>query len=191
MINADIPNQAYVYYFAYGSNMSTQVMEKRMSDAADSEGCYEDLGVWELNGYRFVYNLQYPQGEGHPTYGNIEKDKNGKVYGVLYKITPKQLKYLDSPECEEAPEVYYRAIVKVNRAAQPVFLKEAHVYIGQKKYLADPFPTKNYINKVLLGAKEHDIDPKYIMAILDYKGLLNNTEQKHSFIVDITTPRQD
>lgn len=187
MIHANAPvEQSHVYYFAYGSNMLSKLMKTRMEEG-DPQGHYENLGVWELDGYRFVYNLQYPiGGDSEPTYGNIEQAANEKVQGVLYKITAKQVLHLDTDKCEEAPEVYYRAVVKVRSVANPTLFKEAHVYIGQKKYLVNyVLPTPDYLYKVCKGAEEHGIDPNYIKTVLNYQGPLNLQPQSYSWIVPI------
>jgi cation transport regulator ChaC len=81
----------HVWYFAYGSNMHhTAFRERRgMRPTEWRIGC--------LKGYRLRFNLEgRPPGKAAPA--NICPDQDCELWGVLYRITRRELLRLDSTE---------------------------------------------------------------------------------------------
>ena len=68
-------------YFAYGSNMNVEQMRRRIPDA-------RVVGRAVLKGWRVVERL----------YADIEKSSGGRVYGVLYLLSAKEMRRLDTFE---------------------------------------------------------------------------------------------
>ena len=68
-------------YFAYGSNMNVEQMRRRIPDA-------RVVGRAVLKGWRVVERL----------YADIEKSGGGRVYGVLYLLSAKEMRRLDTFE---------------------------------------------------------------------------------------------
>ena len=79
-------SQTYLY-FAYGSNLNPERMRRRIPDA-------RPVGRATLRGWRLVERL----------YADIEKARGGRVEGVLYLVTPTELRRLDA--YEGYPNVY-------------------------------------------------------------------------------------
>ena len=78
-----------ILYFAYGSNMNPARMARRCPGAVT-------VGVGVLRNYRLTERL----------YADIDFLEGGEVHGVLYLITPRHLRSLDSHE--GYPKVYRR-----------------------------------------------------------------------------------
>ena len=79
-------SQTYLY-FAYGSNLNPERMRRRIPDA-------RPVGRATLRGWRLVERL----------YADIEKARGGRVEGVLYLVTPTELRRLDA--YEGYPNIY-------------------------------------------------------------------------------------
>jgi len=81
----------HVWYFAYGANMHDRAFRerRRMSPV--------DQRVGRLRGYRLRFNLEgRPKGRAAPA--NLSPDAEAEVWGVLYKVTRRDLLRLDSTE---------------------------------------------------------------------------------------------
>src|SRR5215471_13849738 len=97
-------------HFAYGSNMSCALMSVRCRDA-------QTLGVATLPGWRFVINR-----EG---YGSIARQAGGLVYGVLWRLSVRDLAAINAYE-SVSTDFYLRHRLTVRLGARPV---TALVYI--------------------------------------------------------------
>lgn len=69
-------------YFAYGSKMNTNRMDK----VCDGEN-YDVLGKCKLLGFKFEYNGHSSDWNGPA--GDIVKSKDDFVWGVLYEVPEK------------------------------------------------------------------------------------------------------
>ena len=79
-------SQTYLY-FAYGSNLNPERMRRRIPEA-------RPVGRATLRGWRLVERL----------YADIEKARGGRIEGVLYLVTPTELRRLDA--YEGYPNIY-------------------------------------------------------------------------------------
>ena len=80
-----------MFYFAYGSNLNKQRMKERCKGA-------KFLQPYTRNGYKLIFSyrdLKEPYG-----YANIEKRKNFKVPGAIWKITKEDEKRISALEGE-------------------------------------------------------------------------------------------
>jgi gamma-glutamylcyclotransferase (GGCT)/AIG2-like uncharacterized protein YtfP len=134
-------------YFAYGSNMNQQRLEERV-------GPVVNLGVTTLSGFVLMFNAGYDDNR----FANIKMTGLSKdvVQGVLYELTPKQLRMLD--KFEGAPYYYQRMVWKTKG-------REMHVYICINP-LYTPHPSvpikKEYLNHIAKGYADHNITTTYI-----------------------------
>jgi len=81
----------YIWYFAYGANMHDRAFRKRRRMRP------VDQRVGRLRGYRLRFNLEgQPKGRAAPA--NLWPDARAEVWGVLYKVTRRDLLRLDSTE---------------------------------------------------------------------------------------------
>lgn len=83
-----------ILYFAYGSNLNPDRIDRRIPGA-------RPLGRAVLRGWRLAERL----------YADIEKARGGRVEGVVYALTPTELRRLDA--YEGCPTVYRSATVTV------------------------------------------------------------------------------
>ena len=111
-----------IYYFAYGSNLHHQQMQKRC------HGC-NFIKKMILHNYDLTFRSKYGAAD-------IEKKNGRKVYGGLYIISKSAEKKLDI--YEEYPTLYKKKYFKYQG-------KKIMTYIMPKKTKLVP-PTKRYIN---------------------------------------------
>ncbi len=81
----------HVWYFAYGANMHDRAfrVRRRMQPVEQRVG--------RIRGYRLRFNLEgRPRGRAAPA--NLSPDPEAEVWGVLYKVTRRDLLRLDSTE---------------------------------------------------------------------------------------------
>jgi gamma-glutamylcyclotransferase len=140
-----------IFYFAYGSNMDRRRMIERGVRILS-----EKVGF--IEGWKLVFNkiaTSYP-GSG---YANITKEKNSKVYGVLYEIENSDLKNLD--EYEGYPTHYKRERITVILNNDKKIIAE--VYIAQTNQTREGLkPTEEYMKHLIDGAKQHNLPSSYI-----------------------------
>jgi cation transport regulator ChaC len=139
-----------VWYFAYGSNLSTAQMKSRAGDVPEGQ-------VATLANYELVFNRKV---RGGAAAANIRPAPGKRVLGVLYRVSDAALRNLD--RYEGVPEHYRRIEVKVSGPhGQPV---NAQVYIATKveKGLR---PAAHYLQSILAGAAEHSLPADYVEEI--------------------------
>jgi cation transport regulator ChaC len=144
-----------VWYFAYGSNMheGTFVERRRIKPLEARIGC--------LAGYRLRFNLEgRPKGKAAPA--NICPDMDQEVWGVLYRITRRDLLRLDSTE--GVPGRFYRPtwLMVEDQEGRPV-TAIAYVAIGKE---VDGNPSHRYISLLREGARHHGL-PAHWLQFLD------------------------
>jgi hypothetical protein len=131
-------------HFAYGSNMSVRDMRARCPDAAA-------LGVATLTGWRFVIN---PDG-----YGSIAPRAGGIVYGVLWRLGPRELAAINAYE-NVAGGLYARRMLPVLRDGRRA---AALVYIARRDGEGTPRP--GYIELVVAAARDWGLPERYIASL--------------------------
>jgi gamma-glutamylcyclotransferase len=140
-----------VWYFAYGANMHDMTFRVRRG-IEPIEYCRG-----RLEGYRLRFNLDgRPKGKAAPA--NLSPDPVAEVWGVLYRISRRDLMRLD--RTEGVPGRGYRhKTVQVVTDAGP--LVDALTYIAQGKE-ADGKPSLRYLTLLRDGARTHGLPPHYI-----------------------------
>ncbi len=144
-----------IWYFAYGSNMHEGTFVHRRGIRP------LERRVGRVGGYRLRFNLQgRPKGKAAPA--NISPDKEHEVWGVLYKITRRELLRLDSTE--GVPGRGYRPtwINANDKDGNPV---PAIAYVA-KGMDSDSHPSHRYISLLREGAKFHGL-PEHWVQLLD------------------------
>ena len=79
-----------MHYFAYGSNMSTSRLRERVPSA-------EALGCFALGGHDLRFHKPSKDGSGKCD-AYLTKNAVNIIYGVLFKIDPKEKPALDKAE---------------------------------------------------------------------------------------------
>ncbi len=144
-----------VWYFAFGANMHDSAFRERrgMRPAAWRAG--------RVKGYRLRFNLEgRPRGRSAPA--NIAPDPGAEVWGVLYRITRKQLLRLDSTE--GVPGRRYRHLW-VEAEDEDGNSNRAVTYIAEGKE-TDGSPSLRYITLLRQGARAHGL-PAHYLRFLD------------------------
>jgi hypothetical protein len=174
------------YYFAYGSNLSHNLMvEERLKDGDwTGDGWHKegimaepkpvDMGFYQLKGYEFSYSLDCTSfGEGFA--GTVTKKEGSTVFGIVYRLTKEHFAILDDSESVNwiNPEegAYFRETVKVYKHATNTFDSEfapeeitAHVYIGNPKFISpDISYDDDYVSHLIQFARERLFPQDYIL----------------------------
>ncbi|GGX86476.1 hypothetical protein GCM10007160_12230 [Litchfieldella qijiaojingensis] len=147
-----------VWYFAFGANMHDSAFRERRRMRP------LEWRVGRINDYRLRFNLEgRPKGKAAPA--NIESCPGDEVWGVLYKITRRDLIWLDSTE--GVPGRRYRQIWLDAEDAngQPV---EAVTYIAKGKEI-DGNPSLRYITLLRDGARAHGLPEHWVRMLKQVK----------------------
>ena len=145
------PPREPVWYFAFGANMHDSAFRERrgMRPAEWRAG--------RVKGYRLRFNLEgRPRGRAAPA--NIAPDPGAEVWGVLYRITRKQLLHLDSTE--GVPGRRYRHLWVEAEDVEGNALR-AVTYIAEGKE-TDGNPSLRYITLLREGARAHGLPEPYL-----------------------------
>jgi gamma-glutamylcyclotransferase (GGCT)/AIG2-like uncharacterized protein YtfP len=121
-------------YFAYGSNLHHFQMKRR---------CKDSFFIKKINlkGFKLTFRSKYRAAD-------IEPKKNSNVPGALFEISKNDEKKLDV--YEDFPILYKKYYFKY-------YGKKVMTYIMVKK-TPFTFPTERYLNIVVRGYKDCDID---------------------------------
>ena len=130
-------------YFAYGANMERAAMRRRCAAA-------EPLGPAVLRGWRYVI----AQG-----YGSVAPAAGSHVFGVLWRLTPRDLAALNAFESLDSG-LYRRVMLTVEIGGQRV---RALVYVGQRRGRRRPMP--GYQERLVAAAQEWRLPERYIAEL--------------------------
>jgi cation transport regulator ChaC len=144
-----------VWYFAYGSNMHDSAFIQRRGMRPS------ECRVGRIKGYRLRFNLEgRPRGKAAPA--NICPASGQEVWGVLYKITRRELLHLNSTE--GVPGRGYRPTwLNAEDADGNPVLAVAYVATGKEH---DGTPSRRYISLLRDGARLHGL-PAHWVQFLD------------------------
>lgn len=145
-----------VWYVAFGANMHEAVFcgRRRMAPLEWRPGRLKD--------YRLRFNLEgRPRGRAAPA--NIEPDPGSDVWGVAYRITRRDLVWLDHTEV--VPGWKYRHLWTEAEDRQGNRLSPAITYIADGAK-TDGRPSLRYITLLREGARAHGL-PEHWVRFLD------------------------
>jgi len=140
-----------IWYFAYGANMHDSAFRVRRSIQPF------ECRPGRVNGYRIRFNLVgRPKGKAAPA--NLCLDPDAEVWGVLYRITRRDLMRLDLTE--GVPGRGYRHVLV---EAQDIYgrLLQAVTYMAQGTDV-DGIPLLSYMTLLREGARAHGLPAHYI-----------------------------
>jgi len=147
--------QDAVWFFAYGANMHDSAFRARRGMRPD------EWRVGRIAGYRLRFNLDgRPKGRSAPA--NISPDKDAEVWGVLYRISRRELVRLNAsegiPGWRIRPHGLAAEDIKGNRL-------NAVAYIADGKE-QDGNPSLRYITLIREGARAHGL-PEHWISFLE------------------------
>jgi gamma-glutamylcyclotransferase (GGCT)/AIG2-like uncharacterized protein YtfP len=130
-------------YFAYGANMEREAMRRRCPGATA-------LGVARLVGWRYLI----AQG-----YGSAVPASGRSVFGVLWRLTPRDLAALNIFESLDSG-LYRRVMLTVQAGASA---KRVLVYVGRRRGRDRPMP--GYQERLIEAATAWHLPPRYIAEL--------------------------
>ena len=140
-----------IWYFAYGANMHDGAFRVRRGIQPLEHRC------GHIKGYRLRFNLEgRPSRKAAPA--NLHPDPDAEVWGVLYRITRRDLIRLDSTE--GVPGRGYRHVV-IEAEDRNGRVLPAVTYMAQGKEV-DGKPSLRYITLLREGARTHELPEAYI-----------------------------
>lgn len=144
-----------VWYFAYGANMHDDAFRVRRGMRPD------EWRAGRITGYRLRFNLEgRPKGKAAPA--NISLDEDGEVWGVLYKLTRRELVRLNSTE--GIPGWRYRSLWLTAKDSRGNPLDIVTLIADGKD--VDGKPSLRYITLLREGARSHGL-PEHWISFLD------------------------
>lgn len=156
-----------IWYFAYGSNMHDSAFRIRRGIQPF------EWRPGRVKGYRLRFNLVgRPVGRAAPA--NLYPDPQAEVWGVLYRITRRDLMRLDSTE--GVPGRGYRHVA-IHAEDSEARLIHAVAYLAEGRE-ADGKPSLRYIALLRDGARAHGLPAEYV-GFLD--AVDHAEEQLYSF----------
>jgi hypothetical protein len=132
-----------VIYFAYGANMERAAMAKRCAAA-------QPLGPALLPGFRYAI----AQG-----YGSVAPAPGSHVFGVLWRLTPRDLAALNTFESLDSG-LYRRLMLTVQADSRRL---RALVYIARLGGKRRPMP--GYQERLVAAAQEWGLPLRYIAEL--------------------------
>ena len=149
-----MPDTPEKLYFAYGSNINLDQMERRCPNA-------EVVCPVTLNGYRLLFRGGFPN-NGVAT---IAPDPTKQVKGLLWKLTPECEQSLD--HYEGFPRLYGKEDVTVMDKAGNAYTVMA--YIMTRDFDLQPsYPSISYYTGIAEGCKQNGIPLKGLRDALNY-----------------------
>jgi cation transport regulator ChaC len=140
-----------IWYFAYGANMDDSTFRIRRGIQP------LECRLGRVAGYRLRFNLDgRPKGKSAPA--NLYLDRDAEVWGVLYRITRRDLMLLDATE--GVPGRGYRH-VEIEAQDRNGRVIPAVTYVAQGKEI-DGKPSLRYITLIREGARAHGLPENYI-----------------------------
>lgn len=139
------------YYFAYGSNMKSEHLRNRIGDFAT---CI----IGRVPDIRFLFNKKSSDGTAK---ANIVQDPDYEVWGVVYGVTPEQLKRLDQIEIG-----YERRAVNVRLSDGSTIRAETYC---SARPVDDLLPYEWYKRLVVDGAIENSLPTEYVRYLRSFR----------------------
>ncbi|MGH7046589.1 MAG: gamma-glutamylcyclotransferase family protein [Stellaceae bacterium] len=143
-----------VWYFAYGSNMHDSIFTGRRGMRP------REWRVAHISGYRLRFNLHgVPRGRAAPA--NICPDPEEQVWGVLYKITLREMVRLNATE--GVPGGAYRPTwLTVEDGEGQAIAAMTYVANG---HATDGQPSLRYITLLRDGARAHGLPAAWVRRL--------------------------
>ena len=145
-----------MYYFAYGSNMNWEQMQRRCPST-------RFVSVASLKDYRFAI-ARHSRLRNCGT-ANIFPDSGSEVWGIVYDVSGPDLTILDGFE-----DGYRREKLFVRPVGDSQTSVEVLVYIAEKEGTA-PLPNPEYKRLIVDGARHWNIPESYCSMLEQIQAL--------------------
>jgi gamma-glutamylcyclotransferase len=151
-------------YFAYGSNMLFNQMRERCPSTAY-------VCVAALDGYRLAFTKR-AAGASSPWRGFGVADnvvhEGERVWGAVFEINEREIRALDRSEGYRPgreTNAYRRVEVQVARHVDSENSLLAHTYVVCTREEPNPVPHRDYVARIVVGAKSWNIPADYLQAL--------------------------
>ena len=141
------------WYFAYGSNLLVEQMVARVGPMISGNG---QARIARLPGYELMFNMQ---SENAQFYSNITQPGDG-VIGVVYRCSEESLTLLDQYELGYDR----RDVIVVDSQGHEL---SAVAYFARNPKNVSGTPSKEYLQRICVGARMHGLPTQYIQSIED------------------------
>jgi cation transport regulator ChaC len=131
-------------YFAYGSNMSRAAMARRCPSA-------RALGSAALEGYAFFVGVD--------GWGSVKPAPGGRVHGVLWELTPRDVAALHAYELLHKG-LYDVRHLPVRAGARRV---RAMIYLLRRRAVGRPKP--GYVESIAVAARDWKLPERYVRSV--------------------------
>jgi hypothetical protein len=131
-------------YFAYGSNLNRAAMARRCSGA-------RAIGPARLDGYEFFVGID--------GWGSVKRARGERVYGVLWKLTPRDIAAL------HAYELLHQGLYDVRHlpVRSGARYRTAMIYLLRRHAAGKPKP--GYIEMIAASARAWQLPARYIRSV--------------------------
>ena len=147
-----------IWYVAFGANMHDSAFRERRGMRP------REWRAGRVRGYRLRFNLEgRPKGKAAPA--NISPAPAAEVWGVLYRISRKDLVWLDGTEGVPGGRYRHLWIDAEDIAGEPM---PAVTYVAEGK-ATDGHPSLRYITLLRDGARAHGLPRSHIEFLENVK----------------------
>ena len=169
-----------ILYFAYGSNLFLEQMQKRIG------GEPKVIGAACLENHRLGFTILSKTWKGGVA--DIVPEAGSKVWGAIYELTEEQLEKIDHYEGyrkdrDPKKNFYNRVEVEVidkRGVKQPCLTYQAEVGDEKmRKYLYHR-PSEKYYEVIRKGGKDHGLPEEFFEHLEIAKGAERNSLPEHS-----------
>lgn len=147
-----------MFYFAYGSNMSTVQMYSRCPGAVRE-------GVGWLDGYTLVFNRKGSYRAGGVASIEREAVANARVYGVVWRVSDQDMARLDQIE---DPQAYHRETLAIDLEDGRTVACETYISYPQCGAL---IPDEEYLSLIIDSAMSSGLPDAYISKLKAFRVL--------------------
>lgn len=145
-------------YFAYGSNMDKNDLDKWCKKKSNSKIEFLDIRPAILEDYKLCFN--YFSISRNCGTANIMRKEESKVYGLLIKIDEKDKKKIR--EKEGHPNHYFEIPVNVKTFENDI-IKDVLTYkvVKEREKSEHQPPSKYYMSLIILNAEKYEFPAEY------------------------------
>jgi hypothetical protein len=131
-------------YFAYGSNMARAAMARRCPTA-------HALGPAELDGYQFFVGID--------GWGSVRRKAGATVYGVLWRLAPRDIAAL------HAYELLHQGLYDVRHLPARVGGKRVRAMIDLLRRRKPGRPKPGYVEMIAAAGRAWNLPERYIRSV--------------------------
>ena len=153
-------------YFAYGSNLNQEDLEKWCESHDKHNLRLRMHSVGLLKGRRLDFTA--PSKVRWGGVADIVPDKNSAVYGVVFEVSPEEVDLLDEKEAIKGGK-YKRVCVTVHLVPSGAVEQGVLTYEVFKKKLNTYKPSREYLEVIIKGAEAYGLPLAWIAELKSFK----------------------